>query len=105
MDLCSSCQREFGYWEVWRSISRWKGVWEINCRHCGERNSATRYGQRRCSIFIGMPAFLIAFIINWKYDLDFFSGFVILLFFVLVFSFFGPLARPYDGRKPKDVDR
>ena len=50
MNRCSSCQREFGYWEVWRSSS-FKGV---KCSSCGKRHSAGFFG--------GLPGFVAAVI-------------------------------------------
>ncbi len=37
MNRCRSCEREFGYWEVWRSFWR-AGLPRIKCSSCGERS-------------------------------------------------------------------
>ena len=37
MNRCSSCEGEFGYWEVWRSF--WKaGLPRIQCPSCGKKS-------------------------------------------------------------------
>ena len=101
MNRCSSCQREFGYWEVWRSFWR-AGPPRIECPSCGKRSSPAWVVLLLSFV---LCYFWVVFSIRWGLDLE-----VPFLLWPLIFAIVGfllslplPFFARYGG-KPKDVD-
>jgi len=101
MNCCWSCQREFGYWEVWRSLWR-AGRPRIKCPSCGKGSFAAWSGY----LLSFVSAFLwIVISIRVFFDLEvpLFSKLLIILFAGFSLSLPLPFVALY-GKKPKDVE-
>jgi len=111
MNHCWSCEREFGYWEVWRSGWNLKLGGKIKCLSCGEWSSIPLGRALLVSSIIGIPVLFLAFRTP-EFVMDRLSGpafliplvltLVVSLSLLLVLSLFVPFV-PLYGQKPKDA--
>ncbi len=93
MNHCSSCGKEFIYWEVW--FSYWKAL-KIKCPSCSNRNSANIFVRFLLPIAVNVPGVFVFF---WLRDTwaSFNVIYGLLLFILLgyLFSLFVPLFKFY----------
>jgi CXXC-20-CXXC protein len=102
MNRCWSCEREFGYWEVWRSFWR-AGLPRIQCSSCGERSSPAWI----CVLFSFVIAFLwvvLSLRLLVYLEVPLYSKILLIPIAGFLLSLPLPVAARY-GRKPKDVEQ
>ena len=101
MNRCGSCQREFGYWEVWRSF--WRAGWaRIKCPSCGKRSSSAWIGLL-LSFVLGFLWIGLSIRLLVSLEVPLFSRLLIISITGLLLSLPLPFGARY-GRKPKDVE-
>jgi len=99
MNRRSSCQREFGYWEVLRAWWTVRGAWRIKCPSCGERSPAALGGLLLSVSILLIPPWFLAERLSESiplYDRTLLFPALIAAFSVLV-----PFVALY-GRKPRE---
>ena len=104
MNRCSSCQREFGYWEVWRSLWTLRLRPRISCSSCGNRSSPA-WSSMLFSFVFGFLWIVLS--IRWLLDLGLEVPLFYRLLIIPIVGFLLSLPLPFSaryGRKPRNVE-
>ena len=100
MNRCSSCERKFGYWEVWRSF--WRAGWaRIKCPSCGKGSSPAWSGML-LSFVLGFLWIVLSIRLLVYLEVPLFSRLLIISITGLLLSLPLPFVARY-GWKPKGV--